>query len=164
MDKNNEFKKLLSEMEISVDDILNEKSLYDNTSQKKEFTPVSIKQEELEDEMHDNVLEFKNQGVQQGILNKLKRIKRDYDFKEGRIDLHGENIQTAQLKINNHLKKCFNNNIRYLLIITGKGASQKISPLKKLVFVMLRKYSIVNAFCSANNHGGSGAFYVQIKN
>ena len=42
MDKNNEFKKLLSEMEISVDDILNEKSLYDNTSQKKEFTPVSI--------------------------------------------------------------------------------------------------------------------------
>ena len=104
MDKNNEFKKLLSEMEISVDDILNEKSLYDNTSQKKEFTPVSIKQEELEDEMHDDVLEFKNQGVQQGILNKLKRIKRDYDFKEGRIDLHGENIQTAQLKINNHSK------------------------------------------------------------
>ena len=111
MDKNNEFKKLLSEMEISVDDILNEKSLYDNTSQKKEFTPVSIKQEELEDEMYDDVLEFKNQGVQQGILNKLKRIKRDYDFKEGRVDLHGENIQTAQLKINNHLKKCFNNNI-----------------------------------------------------
>ena len=77
MDKNNEFKKLLSEMDISVDDILNEKSLYDNTSQKKEFTPVSIKLEELEDEKHDNVLEFKNQGVQQGILNKLKRIKRD---------------------------------------------------------------------------------------
>ena len=164
MDKNNEFKKLLSEMEISVDDILNEKSLCDNTTQKKEFTPVSIKREELEDEMHDDVLEFKNQGVQQSILNKLKRIKRDYDFKEGRIDLHGETIQTAQLKINNHLKKCFDKNIRYLLIITGKGTSQKISPLKKLVFVMLRKYSIVDAFCGANNHGGSGAFYVQIKN
>ena len=61
------------------------------------------------------------------------------------------------------MEKCFISGIKQILIITGKGTAE-ISPLKKLVFMMLKKYSIVEAFCLATNHGGSGAFYVQIKN
>ncbi|MEC9205597.1 MAG: Smr/MutS family protein [Pseudomonadota bacterium] len=162
--KLSEFKKLLDESGINIDEVLSQKGLIKNSILKKEFKPVYLNEEELQQELPDIITGYKNQGVQQNILEKLMKTKRNYNFKEGEIDLHGETVQTAQMKINNHIEKCYKMNINYLLIITGKGSSETLSPLKKLVFIMLKKFLIVEAVCYAKNHGGSGAFYVQIKN
>ena len=173
-----EFEKLLDETGINVDEVLSQKGLLENSILKKGFKPVYLGEEELREELPDIILEYKGQGIQQYILDKLMRTRRNYNFKEGRIDLHGETIQTAQIKINTHLEKCYKMSIKHLLIITGKGARNQtlykgveirqkgdiLSPLKILVFIMLRKFSIVEAACYAKNHGGNGAFYVQIKN
>tara|TARA_B100000686_G_scaffold62382_1_gene67056 strand:+ start:1932 stop:2423 length:492 start_codon:yes stop_codon:yes gene_type:complete len=163
MTKKSEFEKLLSETKLEINEVLDEKYSNENVSQIKQFDNIVLNQEDIDEEVSEDQLEWYRPGIQISILNKLKKIKRDYDFKEGAIDLHGENIKTAQLNINQHLEKCFYNNIRQILIITGKG-TESISPLKKLVFVMLKKCPIVEAFCLATNHGGNGAFYVQIKN
>ncbi len=163
MSKKSEFEKLLAETELEMDDILQEKCSEDNISQKGKFNVININQIEFDKEVVEEPLEWYRPGIQISVLNKLKKIKRSYDFREGKIDLHGETINSAQLNINQHIEKCFINGIKQILIITGKGTDE-ISPLKKLVFMMLKKYSIVEAFCLATNHGGSGAFYVQIKN
>ncbi len=163
MSKKSEFEKLLAETELEMDDILQEKCSEDNISQKGKFNVININQIEFDKEVVEEPLEWYRPGIQISVLNKLKKIKRSYDFREGKIDLHGETINSAQLNINRHMEKCFISGIKQILIITGKGTAE-ISPLKKLVFIMLKKYSIVEAFCLATNHGGSGAFYVQIKN
>jgi len=168
MDKKNkgliEFEKLLAKEGIDINDALEKKDLFEIPFSKKELEPVNVSKEELQQNLSDDSSEFKNQGIQQNVLDKLIKIKRTYEFNQGEIDLHGENIQTAQMKINEHLKKCYIKNIKYLLIITGKGSEGKTSPLRKLVCIMLKKFPIVEAFCYAKNHGGYGAFYVQIKN
>ena len=168
MDKKNkklsEFEKLFAKTGINIDEVLSQKGLLEDPILKKEFKPIYLDKEELREETFNIAVGYKGQGVQQNILDKLMKTKRNYEFKEGRIDLHGENTKTAQTKINTHLEKCYKMGIKNLLIITGKGSAETLSPLKKLVFVMLKKSSIVEAVCYAKNHGGTGAFYVRIRN
>ena len=100
MDKKNkgliEFEKLLAKEGIDINDALEKKDLFEIPFSKKELEPVNVSKEELQQNLSDDSSEFKNQGIQQNVLDKLIKIKRTYEFNQGEFDLHGENIQAAQ--------------------------------------------------------------------
>ncbi len=102
---------------------------------------------------------------------KLKR--RDISF-----DLHGYSLDDANKKIDELINYSFNNSIRKLTIVTGKGihsqnekdpyVSKDLGILKYSVPEYIKNnnnlMSMINEIKDANNEdGGSGAFYILLK-
>ncbi len=83
-----------------------------------------------------------------------------------RLDLHGLTIEKAREALSAFITQCFNQNLRYLLIIHGKGGQDFNAPLlKNHVNHWLKQYPQVLAFHTAQpKDGGAGAVYVLIKN
>jgi len=96
-----------------------------------------------------------------------------------KIDLHGFSLEDANKKIDEFIIKCFQENITKIIVITGKGlrsnnafnpyVSKDLSILKHSVpeFILSNKslmkmiYEISDAKIE---DGGSGAFYIYLKN
>ena len=105
------------------------------------------------------------------------KIKRKEKIKK--IDLHGHTLEEANKIIENFINKCFNENVTKVIVITGKGLhsknienpyiSQDSSILKHSVpeFIKSNK-SLMNMIIELSDatieDGGSGAFYIYIKN
>ena len=102
---------------------------------------------------------------------KLKRI--DLSF-----DLHGYSLDDANKKIDELINYSFNNSIRKLTIVTGKGihsqnekdpyVSKDLGILKYSVPEYIKNndnlMSMINEIKDANTEdGGSGAFYILLK-
>lgn len=125
---------------------------------------------EMLDAFH--ILDFKRDGVQNGVYRKLKLGK--YPI-ERRIDLHRMSVKRARQVVFDFIHQCQDDDQRSLLLVHGKGLSQKLqeaqapSPddkaiLKSYVNKWLREIPAVMAFHSAQAaHGGAGAVYVLLR-
>jgi DNA-nicking Smr family endonuclease len=96
-----------------------------------------------------------------------------------KIDLHGYTLEEANRSVENFIRRCFDDNVTKIIVITGKGLRSKnvTNPyLSKDLSIL--KYSVPK-FIESNNFlmkmiiqitdakiedGGSGAFYIYLKN
>ena len=96
-----------------------------------------------------------------------------------KIDLHGYTLEEANRSVENFIRRCFDDNVTKIIVITGKGLRSKnvTNPyLSKDLSIL--KYSVPE-FIESNNFlmkmiiqitdakiedGGSGAFYIYLKN
>ncbi len=107
-----------------------------------------------------------------------KRIARGRREIDARLDLHGLRQQDAHAALRRFLARCQADGLRHVLIITGKGSSDKSDErdfwandqrgvLRRLVPQWLCEPSlrphVVSFTESALKHGGSGALYVTIR-
>ncbi|HSG61170.1 MAG TPA: DNA endonuclease SmrA [Pseudomonadales bacterium] len=118
------------------------------------------------------ILDFKRDGVQNGVYRKLKLGK--YPI-EQRIDLHRMTVKRARQVVFEFVEQCVENDVRNILIVHGKGLNQRLnervapSPddkaiLKSYLNKWLQELPQVMAFHSAQQpHGGAGAVYVLLR-
>jgi len=120
------------------------------------------------------------------INNKEKIFDKDFVHKKKlrnekikKIDLHGFTIEEANKAIEQFIQKCFDENVTKIIVITGKGLRSKnvenpylskdLSILKYSVpeFIendkSLAKF-IIESTDAKIEDGGSGAFYIYLKN
>jgi DNA-nicking Smr family endonuclease len=102
---------------------------------------------------------------------------------EARLDLHGEGVETARMKLLHFLSTQRHQGVRFVLVITGKGASpyarhtlhgtshfhtpEREGRLRREVPLWLHEESFrlhAVGFQPAHpRHGGGGAFYVRLR-
>ena len=107
----------------------------------------------------------------------IKKIKREEFIKK--IDLHGHTLQNANKSIERFIKKCFGDSVTKIIVITGKGLrSKNIANPYVSKDVSILKYSVPEYIESNKDllrmiieitdakieDGGSGAFYIFLKN
>jgi len=120
------------------------------------------------------------------LLNEEKMPDKDLSFKKKirqekikKIDLHGYTLEEANKAIEQFIQKCFDESFTKIIVITGKGLRSKnaanpylskdLSILKYSVpeFIESKK-NLVNMITEITDakveDGGSGAFYVYLKN
>ena len=118
--------------------------------------------------------------------NKEKIPNKDFIYKKNiryekikKIDLHGYTIEEANKTIEQFIQKCFDEDVTKIIVITGKGLRSKnvenpylskdLSILKYSVpeFIennkSLRQF-IIETTDAKIEDGGSGAFYIYLKN
>lgn len=113
-----------------------------------------------------------------------KRLLRGQVEPDARLDLHGESLETARLKLRRFLSLCYEQNLRTVLVITGKGSdsftqhtlhSRNFEPganrtgrLRTAVPEWLNEFefrTLVTGFQPSHpKHGGGGAFYIRLRN
>jgi len=120
------------------------------------------------------------------ITNKEKVFNKDFVVKKNirkekvkKIDLHGFNIEASHKAIENFILKCFDENVTKIIVITGKGLrSKNIKNPYVSKDLSILKYSVPEFIESNINlmkmiiettdakiiDGGSGAFYIYLKN
>ena len=96
-----------------------------------------------------------------------------------KIDLHGYTIEEANKAIEQFIQKCFDENVTKIIVITGKGLRSKnvenpylskdLSILKYSVPEFIEKNKNLTQFIieitdAKIEDGGSGAFYIYLKN
>jgi DNA-nicking Smr family endonuclease len=96
-----------------------------------------------------------------------------------KIDLHGFTIEEANMTIEQFIESCFNESVTKIIVITGKGLRSKnvenpylskdLSILKYSVPEYIEKNKILTKFIieitdAKIEDGGSGAFYIYLKN
>ncbi len=96
-----------------------------------------------------------------------------------RIDLHGYTLEEANRTVEQFIKKCFDESVTKIIVITGKGLRSKnvenpylskdLSILKYSVpeFIESNKTlirMIIDITDAKIQDGGSGAFYINLKN
>ena len=123
----------------------------------------------------ENFLKNKEKMPNKDFVNK-KNIRYE---KIKKIDLHGYTIEESNRAVEQFIQKCFDENISKIIVITGKGLRSKNveNPyLSKDLSIL--KYSVPE-FIDSNlsltkmiieitdakiEDGGSGAFYIYLKN
>ena len=96
-----------------------------------------------------------------------------------KIDLHGFTLEEANRSVESFVKKCFDESVTKIIVITGKGLrSKNIKNPYLSKDLSILKYSVPE-FIESNNFlmemiieikdakiedGGSGAFYIYFKN
>ena len=118
--------------------------------------------------------------------NKEKIPNKDFIHKKNiryekikEIDLHGYTIEEANKAIEQFIQKCFEENVTKIIVITGKGLRSKnvenpylskdLSILKYTVPEFIEKNKsltrlIIETTDAKIEDGGSGAFYIYLKN
>lgn len=109
-----------------------------------------------------DLLEFKRDGVQNGVYRNLRLGKYVID---ARLDLHQMKVDQARVAVFQFIKDCMANDIRCALITHGKGEGrEQPALLKSCVAHWLPQFKDVLAFHSAQKqHGASGATYVLLR-
>ena len=123
----------------------------------------------------NNFLKNKEKIPNKDFVNK-KNIRYE---KIKKIDLHGHTIEEANRAVEHFIQKCFNEGVTKIIVITGKGLRSKnienpylskdLSILKYSVpeFIKNNKnitQMIIEITDAKIEDGGSGAFYVYVKN
>jgi DNA-nicking Smr family endonuclease len=126
------------------------------------------------------------QDWQNFIKNKEKIFNKDFVSKKNirqekvkKLDLHGYTIEEANKTIEQFIQKCFDENVTKIIVITGKGLrSKNIENPYLSKDLSILKYSVPEFIESNENltkiiietkdakieDGGSGAFYIYLKN
>jgi DNA-nicking Smr family endonuclease len=85
---------------------------------------------------------------------------------EGRVDLHGMTQDEAHFLLLSFLRRAFENDVRYVLVITGKG-SRGDGILRRAVPGWLTtppfRALVSSHDDAARMHGGSGALYIRVR-
>jgi DNA-nicking Smr family endonuclease len=106
---------------------------------------------------------FRREGVQDGVMRKLKRG--EYRVEEV-CDLHGLRVDEAKAALREFLAEALARQLRCVRIIhgKGKGSGPKGPVIKTAVNMILRKTGPVLAFSSARRvDGGTGAINVLLR-
>lgn len=108
-------------------------------------------------------LEYKKNSALSNSKNRNKKNMKPNNI----LDLHGYTLHSGRLILNKYVTNCYENNIRTILIITGKGFNNrgvlKEEVPKWLNDNFLKKY-LVHFDYAPKNFGGDGALLVRIKN
>lgn len=111
----------------------------------------------------DTPLEYKQEGVQQGVLNKLRLGKYS---QQASLNLLRQPVEQCRQMLFSYIQQARKEGLRNVLIIHGKGREDKSHPniIRSFLARWLTEFDDVQAFCSAlPHHGGSGACYVALK-
>ena len=134
---------------------------------------IKISNKDKED--WNNFLKNKEKIPNKDFVNK-KNIRYE---KIKKIDLHGHTIEEPNRAVEHFIQKCFNEGVTKIIVITGKGLRSKnienpylskdLSILKYSVpeFIKNNKnitQMIIEITDAKIEDGGSGAFYVYVKN
>lgn len=108
------------------------------------------------------ILEFKRDGVQNGVYRNLRLGKYQID---ARLDLHNMTVEQARAAVFQFVADCMSYDIRCALITHGKSEGrEKPAQLKSCVAHWLPQLDNVMAFHSAQKrHGASGATYILLR-
>ncbi len=120
------------------------------------------------------------------LSNKEKVINKDFvtqtkirKEKIKKIDLHGHSLEQSNKFVEEFILRCFDDNVTKIIVITGKGLrSKNISNPYLSKDLSILKYSVPEFIKSSNflmnmiieikdaeiKDGGSGAFYIYLKN
>ena len=121
-------------------------------------------------------IKINNKNIFTGINRKLEqRMSRGHVIIDDTLDLHGFTQDEAYTKLKAFLFKAKSKNNKIVLVITGKGLTknqqnqdQERGILNKNLPIWLEKYEFndtVNGFRYSNQkHGGTGAYYILLKN
>lgn len=110
----------------------------------------------------DNPLLFKREGIQAGVLEKLRKGKYP---REMTINLLRMTVEQCRQGVFNALRHAQAVGARNLLIIHGKGREERAHPniIRSFLDRWLKEFGPVQAYCCAlPHHGGSGACYVAL--
>ena len=147
---------------------------------KKNLNNNSVKKKDVKNSNKD-IHDWKN-----FLNNKEKIPNKDFIHKKNiryekikKIDLHGYTIEEANKAIEQFIQKCFEESVTKIIVITGKGLRSKnvenpylsrdLSILKYSVpeFIESNKdlmKMIIESTDAKIDDGGSGAFYIHLKN
>jgi DNA-nicking Smr family endonuclease len=149
-------------------------------NKKKNLNKNSIKKKDIKN------LDKDKQDWENFLNNKDKILNKDFVHKKNiryekikRIDLHGYTIEEANETIENFIQTSFDENVTKIIVITGKGLRSKnvenpylskdLSILKYSVPEFIENNKSLTQFIIETTDakiedGGSGAFYVYLKN
>ena len=112
-------------------------------------------------------------------INIKKNLRKNFFKIDKKIDFHGKNLLDSEELFSNTIMGCYNNGLRCLLFVTGKGLfkvkNNYESSSPKLYhgvireafvkWVKLKKFSkqILSFEKASLEHGGDGAFYVYLR-
>ena len=149
-------------------------------NKKKNLNKNSVKKKDIKNPDKDK------QDWENFLNNKEKIPNKDFIHKKNiryekikKIDLHGYTIEEANKAIEQFIQKCFEESVTKIIVITGKGLRSKnvenpylsrdLSILKYSVpeFIESNKdlmKMIIESTDAKIEDGGSGAFYIHLKN
>jgi len=149
-------------------------------NKKKNLNKNSVKKKDIKNPDKDK------QDWENFLNNKEKIPNKDFIHKKNvryekikKIDLHGYTIEEANKAIKHFIQKCFDEDVTKIIVITGKGLRSKnvenpylskdLSILKYSVpeFIENNKnltQLIIETVDAKIEDGGSGAFYIYLKN
>jgi len=149
-------------------------------NKKKNINKNSIKKKDIKNPDKDK------QDWENFLNNKEKIPNKDFVHKKNiryekikKIDLHGYTIEEANKAIEQFIQKCFEESVTKIIVITGKGLRSKnvenpylskdLSILKYSVPEFIEKNKsltrlIIETTDAKIEDGGSGAFYIYLKN
>jgi DNA-nicking Smr family endonuclease len=149
-------------------------------NKKKNLNKNSLKKEDI------NNLDKNKQDWENFLNNKEKILNKDFVHKKNiryekikKIDLHGYTIEEANKAVEQFIQECFEENVTKIIVITGKGLRSKnvenpylskdLSILKYSVPEFIEKNKsltrlIIETTDAKIEDGGSGAFYIYLKN
>ena len=149
-------------------------------NKKKNLNKNSLKKKDIKNPDKDK------QDWENFLNNKEKIPNKDFVYKKNiryekikKIDLHGYTIEEANKAIAQFIQKCFDESVTKIIVITGKGLRSKnvenpylskdLSILKYSVPEFIEKNKsltrlIIETTDAKIEDGGSGAFYIYLKN
>jgi len=149
-------------------------------TKKKNLNKNSVRKKDIKN------LDNDKQDWENFLNNKEKIPNKDFVYKKNirhekikKIDLHGYTIEEANKAIEQFIQKCFDESVTKIIVITGKGLrsrnvenpylSKDLSILKYSVpeFIENNKsliQFIIETTDAKIEDGGSGAFYIYLKN
>lgn len=108
-------------------------------------------------------LEFRREGLQSGVLDKLRLGKYS---QQASLNLLKQPVEQCRQMLFSFLHQARQDNLRNLLIIHGKGREDKshANIVRSYLARWLPEFEDVQAFCQAlPHHGGSGACYIALR-
>ena len=149
-------------------------------TKKKNLNKNSVRKKDIKNPDNDK------QDWENFLNNKEKIPNKDFVYKKNirhekikKIDLHGYTIEEANKAIEKFIQKCFDEDVTKIIVITGKGLRSKnvenpylskdLSILKYSVPEFIEKNKsltrlIIETTDAKIEDGGSGAFYIYLKN
>ena len=165
-----------------------DKQDWENFLKNKEISPNkdTVKKKALSDNDTIEILEKDKQDWENFLKNKEKIPNKDFVNKKNiryekikKIDLHGYTIEEANNAVEQFIQKCFDESATKIIVITGKGLRSKnvenpylskdLSILKYSVPEFIESnISLIKMIIETTDakieDGGSGAFYIYLKN
>ena len=149
-------------------------------TKKKNLNKNSVRKKDIKNPDNDK------QDWENFLNNKEKIPNKDFVYKKNirhekikKIDLHGYTIEEANKAIEKFIQKCFDEDVTKIIVITGKGLRSKnienpylskdLSILKYSVPEFIENNKSLTKFIIETTDakiedGGSGAFYIYLKN
>nr|WP_205246492.1 MULTISPECIES: DNA endonuclease SmrA [unclassified Enterobacter] len=111
----------------------------------------------------DTPLEYKREGLQSGVLDKLRLGKYG---QQASLNLLRQPVERCRQMLFAYIMQAKQDGLRNVLIVHGKGREDKshANVVRSFLGRWLAEFDEVQAFCVAMpHHGGSGACYVALK-